>query len=337
MAEPGNTVAVVGAGSWGTALSMLAARAGSRATLWAREPLASDIARLRENARYLPGSALPDAVVVTGDLAAVLAGSAVVVFAVPSHAIRTVARAAAPHLGAAVPVSAAKGLEPGTLLRLTEVLADELGPDAAPVCALSGPNLAKEIAAGKAAAATIASADRDAAAVARAALMSPRFRLYTHDDVVGVEIGGALKNVVALAAGMSDGLEAGDNAKAALMTRGLAEIARLGVALGANPLTFSGLSGLGDLIATCASPLSRNNRAGRMLAAGLDVATIRARLGETAEGIATAPAALELGRRHGVELPITALVCAVLAGSIAPADAVSLLMEREPRSEQGAG
>ncbi len=337
MTEPGRTVAVIGTGSWGTALALLAARAGLAATLWAREPLAADIDRRRENPRYLPGAVLPESVAVTADLADALAGSAVAVFAVPSHAMRDVARAASRHLGGAVPVSAAKGLEPGSLRRMTEVLAGELGPDAAPVCALSGPNLAKEIAAGKAAAATVASADPAAAAIVRDALMSSRFRLYTHDDVIGVEIGGALKNVVALAAGMSDGLGAGDNAKAALMTRGLAEIARLGAALGANPLTFAGLSGLGDLIATCASPLSRNNRAGRMLAEGLDVPTIRARLGETAEGIATAPAARELGQRNGVQLPITGLVCAVLAGGLSPAEAVPLLMEREPRTELGAG
>lgn len=335
MTDADARVAVIGAGSWGTALAVLATRAERRATLWARAPLAADIARRRENTRYLPGLMLPDAVSVTADLEAAVAGSAIVVFAVPSHAMRDVARVAAPWLGHAVPVSAAKGLEPGSLLRMTEVLTAELGERSAPVCALSGPNLAREIAASKAAAATIASADPVAAASVRTALMSPRFRLYTHDDVVGVEIGGALKNVVALAAGMSDGLDAGDNAKAALMTRGLAEIARLGVALGANPLTFAGLSGLGDLIATCASPLSRNNRAGRMLAEGLDLASIHARLGETAEGIATAPAALALGNRLGIDMPIATLVCAVLSGSIVPSEAVALLMEREPRTELG--
>lgn len=335
MHDPGRKVTVIGAGSWGTALAVLAARAGHDAALWARDPLAADIARRRENARYLPGLALPDSVTVESDLASALAGGAVVVFAVPSHAVRAVARDIGRQIGDAVPVSAVKGLEPATHLRMTEVIAEELGRDAAPACALSGPNLAREIAAGKAAAATVASTDPESAVVARDALMSSRFRLYTSDDVIGVEVGGALKNVVALAAGMSDGLDAGDNAKAALMARGLAEITRLGVALGANPLTFSGLSGLGDLIATCASPLSRNNRAGRMLAEGLDVATIRTGLGETAEGIATAPAALALGKRLGVEIPIAEQVCAVLAGQRTPADAVALLMEREPRAELG--
>jgi glycerol-3-phosphate dehydrogenase (NAD(P)+) len=325
-------VTVLGAGSWGVVLAALAARAGNETALWVRDGgIAAEMRETRVNARYMPDLQLAPEIDITSDLRAALAGADLVIVAVPTSGVREVARTAAPFVRDAVVVSAAKGLEPHSLLRMTEVLAWEL-PNVAH-CVLSGPNLAREIAAGMAAAATIASEDREAAAFAQATLMTPQFRVYTHDDVVGVEIGGAMKNVVALAAGMADGLAAGDNAKAALMTRGLAEMARLGTALGANPLTIAGLSGLGDLIATCGSPLSRNNRAGRMLAEGLDVPAVRARLGQTAEGIATAPAAVELGRRHGVEMPIAEGVCAVLAGRLSPRDAVALLMEREPRTE----
>ncbi len=286
-------VAVLGAGSWGTTLAVVAARAGRSVALWDRDPeRAAAIERGRRNERFLPDLRLPPAVTVTAEMAAACEGAAVVLFAVPTHAMRETAAAFAGLGLSPVVASVAKGLERGSLLRMTETIAGAAPHlPAGRIAAISGPNLAGEIAAGRPAATVVAAPDRDAAETVRAALMTDRFRLYTHDDVVGVEIGGALKNVIALGAGMGDALEAGDNAKAAFVTRGLAEIARLGVALGANPLTFAGLAGIGDLIATCASPLSRNRRAGQMLGQGLGVAAVRERLGQVAEGIATAGAA----------------------------------------------
>jgi glycerol-3-phosphate dehydrogenase (NAD(P)+) len=254
--------------------------------------------------------------------------------AVPSQAMRQAAAAVAPLVGAAVVVSAAKGLERGSFKRMTEVLEDELaGSRVAAVCALSGPNLAVEIAAGKPAVTVVAGRDLAAAELVRDHLKSMRFRIYTNSDVVGVEMGGALKNVIAIGAGMADGLAVGDNAKAAFLTRGIAEIARLGVAVGAEPMTFAGLAGLGDLVATCASPLSRNNRVGRALATGRSLSEILADLTEVAEGVPTTEVAFALGQRHDVSLPITEQTYQVLFHGKSPQSAIEELMGRDATHE----
>ena len=331
----GARVAVVGAGSWGTTLAIVASRAGRDVTLHARNPeTAAAIEVSRRNERYVPGAVLPDAIWVTSDLAAACHGAALILLVVPSQTVRDNARALAPLVGNAIVVSAVKGLERGSLKRMSEVFAEELGPNAAVrVCVLSGPNLAPEVAAGKPAAAVLAGSNPEAMERARDLLMGAQFRCYTNDDVIGVEMGGALKNVIALGAGIADGLEAGDNAKAAFITRGIAEIARLGVAAGANPLTFAGLTGLGDLVATCASPLSRNRRVGQELAKGRTLAEIKASMSQVAEGIFTTEAARQLGRQVGVELPITEQMYSVLFEGKSPIAAIAELMRREAKDE----
>lgn len=334
MAERGIKVTIVGAGSWGTTLSLLLARSGHAPTLYVRDQVqAATIARTRRNQRYLPDLPLSPAIEVTSDLAAASAGAAVILLVVPSQSMRETAHQIAPHVGDALIVSAAKGLERGTLLRMTEVVRDVIGADAERrICALSGPNLALEIAHGKPAASVVAGAE-PAASRARDLLMSDQFRCYTSSDVVGVEMGGALKNIIAIGAGMADGLEAGDNAKAAFMTRGIAEIGRLGLAVGANPLTFAGLAGLGDLVATCASPLSRNYRLGRELAAGRPLPEILDRLDQVAEGVFATETATELGHRHGVELPITEQLHAILFAGKPALAAIRDLMRRDATDE----
>ena len=326
-------VAVIGAGSWGTTLSLLVAGAGHQVRLYARNPAhAAAIARDRANARYLPGVSLPPPIAVTSDLAAACAGAALVLLVVPSQAMRETATALAPLVGEAVLLSATKGFERGTLARMSEVIAEAVPAARDRICALSGPNLALEIARGMPAASVVAG---PAAVVARARdlLMSEQFRCYTSDDLVGVEMGGALKNIIAIGAGLGDGLAAGDNAKAAFMTRGIAEIGRLGVAAGANPLTFAGLAGLGDLVATCASPLSRNYRLGAALAGGRRLPEILAELGQVAEGVSATETALALGQRYGVELPITAQMHEILFNGKAPLLALADLMRRDSRHE----
>ncbi len=259
----------------------------------------------------------------------------IAVIAVPVQSLRNAVMTVAPRLRGKTVVTAAKGLEQATLRRPTEIVAEAI-PDISvtSVCALSGPNLAAEIAAGQPATTVVAGADQSSCELVRDALMSPQFRIYTSRDVVGVEMGGALKNIIAIGAGIGDGLKAGDNAKAAFLTRGIAEIARLGTACGAEPLTFAGLSGIGDLIATCASPLSRNNRVGRELARGRRLADILSSLDEVAEGVPTTEAAYLLGGRLGVELPITEQMYAVLFTGKSPLEAIQDLMAREPRQEQ---
>jgi glycerol-3-phosphate dehydrogenase (NAD(P)+) len=328
-------IAVVGAGAWGTTLALLAGRAGRIASLYLREAdRAVEIAVTRTNVRAQLGVSLPEAIDVTADLGAACAGASAIVLAVPSQSMRETARAIRPFVAGAAVVSAAKGLERQTYKRMTEVLREELDEAAAGrVCALSGPNLAREIASGKPAVTVIAGADLAAAERVRDLLMSQQFRCYTNEDVVGVEMGGALKNVVAIGAGMADGLDAGDNAKAAFITRGIAEIARLGVAVGAQPLTFVGIAGLGDLVATCASSLSRNHRVGRELAAGRSLPEILAGMGQVAEGVTTTEVAYALGQTLGVPLPITEQTYAVLFEGKAPAAAISDLMGREPKHE----
>lgn len=338
-------VAVLGAGSWGTALALLLAQAtegganlAADVRLWDRTPeLISALAHERENKRYLPGHVLPDAIVPTGDIAQAVRGAGCVVVAVPSGAVGDVLRAAAPHLppgsGGCDIVLAAKGLEE-TGRRPSEVAAAALSVNAKPsFVALSGPNLAAEIARGVPAAAVAACPDRDAARRVQARFSRPAFRVYTSSDRIGVEMGGAVKNVLAIAGGVSDGLGFGDNTKATLLTRGLAEMARLGVACGAEPGTFYGLSGVGDLLATAASRLSRNWRVGEGLANGEPLAVILERLGQVAEGVTTARAVQTLAARTGVETPVCAVVARLLFEGASPAGEVRALMSRTPKNE----
>lgn len=334
-AQQPERIAVVGSGAWGTTLALVAARAGHEVTLFVRNPEeAETIHRTRLNVRYLPQAELPGAVSITSDLTAACRDAAMIVLVVPSQTVRHNARALAPVVGNAIVVSAAKGLERDSLKRMTEVVREELGAEAGErVCALSGPNLAGEIAAGKPATSVIASRNLAVAERARDLLMGPQFRCYTNEDVIGVEMGGALKNIIAIGAGMGDGLGAGDNAKAAFLTRGIAEVARLGIAVGADPLTFAGLAGLGDLVATCASPLSRNHRVGEELVKGRPLAEVVAGLGQVAEGIPTTAAAFALGQREGVELPIVEQMHAVLFEGKHPLEAVAALMQREAKHE----
>lgn len=323
-------IAVIGAGGWGTALAVLLGGNGHFVALWARNPATvQELCATRHNKRYLPGVTLPPNVDCTCDLAAATAGAAIIILAAPSHAVRAAAAAAAPHVAAgAIVVSAAKGLEIGSLKRMSEVIAEEIPAAADRVVALSGPNHAEEVGARQPAAAVAASTSRQAAEAVQEALMTPYFRVYTNPDIVGVELGGALKNIIALGTGIGDGLGYGDNAKATLMTRGLAEITRLGVAMQAQPLTFAGLSGLGDLIATCTSRHSRNRRAGLALAAGKPVGEIEGETGMVVEGVRSACAAYALSRRLDVEMPITAEIYRVLYAGASPREAVGRLMRR---------
>jgi glycerol-3-phosphate dehydrogenase (NAD(P)+) len=329
------TAAVVGAGSWGTTVAAILAE-NVDVVLWARETeLAARIDTVHENDRYLPGVVLPDRLHATADLEAACRGTDVLVMGVPSHGFRTVLTDAAGVITDDTPiVSLSKGVEQGTNLRMTEVVGDVLrshAPDRIGV--LTGPNLAREVAEGQPTASVIAMGDSDTAAALQRVFMGRAFRVYTNPDVVGCEIAGALKNVVAIAAGIAAGLGYGDNTKAALITRGLAELARLGVALGGQPLTFSGLAGMGDLVATCTSDKSRNRRVGVELGRGRKLDDIVAETNMVAEGVKSTGAVLELAAQHGVDMPIATLVAAVLYEGATPADLVPALMLREAKAE----
>jgi glycerol-3-phosphate dehydrogenase (NAD(P)+) len=329
-------VSVVGAGAWGTTLAWLLADKGLRVRLWVREPELADVMReQRRNTTFMPDLVLPELVLPSNDLAAVLSCARLVLVVVPSHGLREVARAAAPVFPAdAVVVSATKGLERGSEMRMTEVLAQELGSShCGSIAALSGPNLSSEIAQGMPAVSVVASAEEATARFVQEVLSSSLFRVYSNCDIIGVELCGALKNVVAIAAGACDGLGFGDNAKAALLTRGLAEMGRLGVPLGARASTFWGAAGLGDLAATCMSRLSRNWSVGWRLAQGETLEQIQRSRDSVAEGIYTTTAAYELAARLGVEVPITAAVRAVLFEGSSPAEVARLLMTRQSRME----
>jgi glycerol-3-phosphate dehydrogenase (NAD(P)+) len=297
-------------------------------TVEAGERLAAD----RENRRYLPGVTFPPNLRVATDDAYLSEPHRVYVVAVPSAHLRETLRRLAPFLDRNASVlSVVKGIEEGSQLRMSQVIGQELA--GARVAALSGPNLAREIAAGKPAGSVVASEDQELAGEMAALLAGDRFRVYTNPDLVGVELCGALKNVIALAAGMVDGLELGDSGKAGIITRGLAEMTRLGVAAGANPMTFAGLAGVGDLIATCMSPLSRNRRAGELMATGMSWTDAAAQLQGVAEGVSTVRGALALAAAHGVELPIAEQVAAVVHRGRPPMAAVAELMGREPKGE----
>lgn len=330
-------VAVLGSGAWGTTLAVLLANKGLHVTLWEHQPpRALLMQRDRVNAAFLPDIPLPQALEITADVATALAGADFVVCVTPSQLMRANARLIAPHISpAAVVITASKGLEVGSLARMTQVLQAELPPGPRDrLAALSGPNLAREVAEGKPAASVVAAYDSEVARQAQALFTTHMFRVYSTEDVVGVEIGGALKNVIAIAMGVSDSLGFGDNAKATLMTRGLAEIVRLAVAEGANPLTLAGLAGLGDLIATCSSTLSRNYSLGRDLTlTGLPLAEILAGRRTVAEGVMTARATVQMAVRHGLEMPITHTLCRLFDGEDARA-LVAALMQRGLRPER---
>lgn len=324
--------AVLGAGSWGTTVAHLLAH-NVPTVLWARDPtLAATMASERVNPRYLPGHELHPTLEVTGHVDEAVSGADVVIMGVPSHGFRATVEQVAGCIRAWVPlISLAKGLEARTDLRMTQVVHQVLPGH--PSGVLTGPNLAHEILAGHAAASVLAMSDTTIAERLADLFATDRFRVYTNHDVVGCEIAGALKNVIAIAAGMADGLGAGDNTRAAIVTRGLAELSRLGVALGGEPLTFAGLAGMGDLVVTSFSPQSRNRRVGEQLGRGRSIADIVADTPMVAEGVRTAPVAVELGRRHGVEMPIAEQVAAVITGDVGAADAYRRLLERPSRPE----
>ncbi len=327
-------VAVVGAGSWGTAAAVLLASKGLSIRLWARRrEQAEELRERRENRLYLPGVELPPGLAVTGELEEALEGTEVVVLAVPSHGLREVARRLIPLLPAgSTVVSLTKGLEEGSLLRMSQVLEEE-GLDPRRIAVLTGPCLAIEVAQGLPTACVSASVSHEVAARVQAVFSAPSFRVYTNPDVVGCELGGAVKNVIAIAAGVADGLGYGENAKAALITRGLAEMARVGVSLGGNPLTFSGLAGMGDLVATCISRKSRNRYVGEELGKGRSLQEILAGMRMVAEGVKTSRALLDLAARVGVEVPITREVVRILYEGGDPRESVASLMLRPPKAE----
>jgi glycerol-3-phosphate dehydrogenase (NAD(P)+) len=328
-------VAVLGAGSFGTCLARLCAREHD-VRLWARSPeIAGAIQRDRRNPRYLSDITLPERVTATADLAAALDGRELVICAVPSHGVRDVIRRAAPHLPTdAILVSTVKGIELGTWMRMDQVLADVLAPVHHPrLVFLSGPSFAREIADGKPTAVTLACREEAFAISVQQSISSPWLRCYTSTDVVGVELGGALKNVVAIAVGICDGLGLGLNARAALMTRGLREITRLGEAMGADPMTFLGLAGMGDLVLTCTGDLSRNRQVGLALGRGEPLERIVAEMHGVAEGVRTTTAACALAELHRVEMPIASGVKRILDGEISPKEAVEVLTSRQLRSE----
>jgi glycerol-3-phosphate dehydrogenase (NAD(P)+) len=328
-------IAVLGAGSWGTALSAHLANAGHQVRLWGRNAdLVEEIKSRRANATYLPDVVLPASVAPTSSLEDALDRAELVVAALPSHGTRAVIRVAAPFVPRqALIVSAIKGLEQETLLRISEVIAQEVR-GARPVVVLSGPSFATEVARGLPTAVSVACADPVLAEEVQRDFRAAYFRLYASTDVVGVEVGGALKNIIAIAAGAVEGLGLGQNALAALVTRGLAEITRLACAVGAQRETLSGLSGLGDLVLTCTGTLSRNRHVGVELAHGRKISDVVAGMKMVAEGVKTTTAALALGRKHGVELPIATQMAEVLSGRRTAAGAVEELMLRPQKTEQ---
>lgn len=329
-------VAVIGTTSWGTTLGVILARRGIPVRLWARSTEeASALNAAQENAELLPGITFPTNFIVTPYIKEALEDAALVIFAVPSHSMRWNLRQVKPYLDSSLLIlSAAKGLEMDTRKRMSEVMGDELPPQFHPnICVLSGPNLAPEVARGLLSTTVVAAKDSQVAERVQQITMGPHFRVYTNTDIIGVELGGALKNIIALGAGMGDGLGYGDNAKAAFMTRGLAEITRLGVALGANPLTFAGLAGLGDLIATCASRFSRNRYVGEELAKGRSLEIIRTSMSHVAEGVPTTAAAYAMAQDKGVEMPITQGMYRVLFQGHDVRQEVEALMGRPPKAE----
>lgn len=326
--------AVIGGGAWGTTLADLLARKGAVVRLWAREPeVVEGVNRTHRNEQFLPGATLAPEVTATGDVAAAVQGAGLVVSAAPSHAVRSVMeQAARAFTGRPLVVSVSKGLEPERLEPLSTVLRAVVG-EATPLAVLSGPSFAREVYERQPTAVVAAARDHEVAKRTQQAFSCSYFRVYSATDVVGVELAGALKNVIALAAGICEGLGLGHNPRAALITRGLAEITRLGVALGASPLTFAGLAGMGDLILTATGALSRNRSLGIELGRGKSLEQAQAGRASVAEGVSTARTAVALAGKHGVELPISGQVADILFHGKAPRQAISELMERDLKAE----
>ncbi|MFP8906995.1 NAD(P)H-dependent glycerol-3-phosphate dehydrogenase [Streptomyces atacamensis] len=329
-------VAVYGTGSWGTAFAMVLADAGCEVTLWGRRAeLAEAVNTTRTNPDYLPGVVLPEAVRATTDPAEAAAGARFTVLAVPSQTLRGNLSAWRSLLPPdTVLVSLMKGVELGTAKRMSEVIEEVAGAGPDRIAVLSGPNLAREIAERQPAASVVACRDEEVARRLQAACHTPYFRPYTNTDVVGCELGGAVKNVIALAVGIADGMGLGDNAKASLITRGLAETTRLGLAMGADAHTFAGLAGLGDLVATCSSPLSRNHTFGTNLGRGMTLVETVAATRQTAEGVKSCESVLDLARRHDVDMPITETVVDIVHDGKPPLVALKELMSRSAKAER---
>lgn len=329
-------VSVIGAGGWGTALAIVLSHNKHHVTLWGRDPLLMEVINERRlNADYLPGVQIPDTIAITSDLGEALADAALVILAVPSHGMRAVCeqlRATLHAQRSTTLVNVAKGIENETGMRMSEVIGDVI-PDAA-VATLSGPSHAEEVARGIPTAVVASSTDEEVCRQVQKVFMSERFRVYTSPDIIGVELGGSLKNIIALAAGLCDGLGLGDNSKAALITRGLVEMSRLGVALGARGETFSGLSGLGDLVVTCTSKHSRNRAVGERLGKGEKLDHILASMEMVAEGVRTTKSAHDLARKCDVQTPIIDEAHAILYGAKSPKQAVKDLMTRDARPER---
>ena len=332
--QPPRRVTVMGSGSWGTAFALVLADAHNEVTLWARRPeLAAAINAEHRNPDYFPTIDLPATVRALSDPAAAMEGAEFVVLAVPSQSLRSnLAGWSVPET--AVVVSLAKGIELGTGLRMSEVIAAAANVAPERIAVVTGPNLAREIAERQPSASVVASVSLATADALQQTCHTPRFRAYTNTDVIGCELGGATKNVIALAVGMAIGLGLGANATASVITRGLAEISRLGLALGADPYTFSGLAGLGDLVATCSSPLSRNRTFGEELGQGRTVAEITASTRQVAEGVKSCASIQALAAAHGVEMPIVEHVAAVIAGRLSPAEMITALMSRSAKPER---
>jgi glycerol-3-phosphate dehydrogenase (NAD(P)+) len=327
-------VAVLGAGSWGTTVASLTA-GRHPTTLWARNAeVAEEIRDKHTNDRYLPGFPLPPRLTATADLEEAVAPGDVLIVGVPSHGFRAVLVEARPHIRPWVPVvSLTKGFEQGTMLRMTQIIKEVLPGH--PAAALTGPNLAKEIMAGQAAASVIATDDLSVAAALQRVLRRGLFRIYMNHDVIGCEVGGALKNVVAIAAGMAQGISVGDNTRAMVIARGLAELTRLGVALGGEAATFSGLAGMGDLVATCISPQSRNRYVGEQLGLGRKLDEILAGMTMVAEGVKTSATVIELAHRHAVDMPIAEAINRVILGEISALEAYRGLRPAGHEAEPG--
>ncbi|MFD9222149.1 NAD(P)H-dependent glycerol-3-phosphate dehydrogenase [Streptomyces sp. NPDC060064] len=328
--------AVFGTGSWGTAFAMVLADAGCEVTLWARRPeVAEAVNTTRTNPDYLPGIELPESVRATTDPAEAAAGADFTVLTIPSQTLRGNLADWVPLLAPdTVLVSLMKGVELGTAKRMSEVIEEVAKVSADRVAVVTGPNLAKEIAQRRPAAAVVACRDEAVAQRLQSACHTPYFRPYTNTDVVGCELGGAVKNVIGLAVGIADGMGLGDNAKGSLITRGLAETTRLGLVMGADPMTFSGLAGLGDLVATCSSPLSRNHTFGTNLGRGMTLQETIAVTKQTAEGVKSCESVLDLARRHGVDMPITEMVVGIVHDGKPPVVALKELMSRSAKPER---
>ncbi|HEY0756262.1 MAG TPA: NAD(P)H-dependent glycerol-3-phosphate dehydrogenase [Ktedonobacteraceae bacterium] len=329
------SVGVIGSGAWGTTLARLLASKGIQTTLWEHRPeRASSMQEQRENTMFLPGFHFPATLRVTAEIELATRGHDLLLLVTPSQRLRENLRLLLPALEPqTLLVSASKGIEVGTLKRMSEVICAELPGAQTRLAVLSGPNISREVASKQPTAAVVAAYAQDVALRVRSILTTAQFRVYSSDDVIGVELGGALKNIIAIGAGFSDGMGYGENAKAAFITRGLAEISRLGIAGGANPLTFSGLAGIGDLIATCASPLSRNQQLGRRLAVGEKLDAILSSTHSVAEGVFTTRAALKLASTYDVDMPITRTLSMVLFDNLDPRKAVPELMMRDPKHE----